>query len=192
MICYLYTTTQLAGAATACRWSKDDRVAYRPSRPVNLQVRIAREFVPPGDVIWLERCKPLPYQRGGGYRCGVTAQQVDAAGAPSGRTSGGALAAALPLRRPAARLCPHLTDGLNLVVGGMVVSRQMFSDHVPDTQFAQLRRLVRRLQRQRRAAVASAATAQIGATGGITGAANLTPPPVQAMPRRTPTVKFAL
>lgn len=46
------------------------------------------------------------------------------------------------------RLQPHITDGLGLIVGGMVVSRNMFADHIPDKQLWQLRRLVRNLKRR--------------------------------------------
>jgi hypothetical protein len=58
-----------------------------------------------------------------------------------------AASAAVAGKRLVLRQRPQLTDGLSLIVGGMVVSRNMFADHVPDKQLAQLKCLVRRLQR---------------------------------------------
>jgi hypothetical protein len=59
-----------------------------------------------------------------------------------------AAAAAVAGKRLVLRLQPHVTDGLGIIVGGMVVSRNMFADHVPDKQLHQLKRLVRYLRRQ--------------------------------------------
>jgi len=62
-----------------------------------------------------------------------------------------AAAAAVAGKRVVSKLQPHLSDGLGLIVGGMVVSRNMFADHLPDKQLVQLRRLVRNLRRQQAA-----------------------------------------
>eukprot|EP00879_Flechtneria_rotunda_P014617 GHRR01015274.1.p1 GENE.GHRR01015274.1~~GHRR01015274.1.p1 ORF type:complete len:332 (+),score=134.11 GHRR01015274.1:416-1411(+) len=218
-----------------------------------LRVRIAREFIPPGEIIWLERykvvkpwlrlqsTKPLPAAAadtrapsdaavGGAAMAGrspaattwvaetgsdkpccvdmpdskqpaVDAEQqgkalpaeVPAAASSTwgsidtseaviissdacrGRKAAGAgptlhvvsapLAAVLANapaivvpQRTVIRLRPHFTDGLSLTVGGMVVSRNMFADHVPDAQLAQLKRLVRWMQRQRARQLLQAAT----------------------------------
>lgn len=50
-----------------------------------------------------------------------------------------AAAVAVAGKRLVTRLHPHVTDGLGIIVGGMVVSRNMFADHVPDKQLAQVR-----------------------------------------------------
>jgi hypothetical protein len=190
-----------------------------------VQVRIAREFVPPGEVLWLERNKQLqPRLRVPNTRSSLTSpsavpsmQQptLDAAsaviptqdrtlhstldvnsssangamngnlGSPaavaataavvksgpassssnavgflSSKTLGSssmlrggsaaleAAAVAVAGKRLVTRLQPHITDGLGVIVGGMVVSRNMFADHVPDKQMQQLKRLVRHLKRQ--------------------------------------------
>jgi hypothetical protein len=59
-----------------------------------------------------------------------------------------AAAVAVAGKRVVSRLQPQVTDGLGIIVGGMVVSRNMFADHVPDKQLYQLKRLVRYLRRQ--------------------------------------------
>jgi hypothetical protein len=59
-----------------------------------------------------------------------------------------AAAVAVAGKRVVSRLQPRITDGLGIIVGGMVVSRNMFADHVPDKQLYQLKRLVRYLKRQ--------------------------------------------
>jgi hypothetical protein len=53
-----------------------------------------------------------------------------------------AAAVAVAGKRLVTRLHPHVTDGLGIIVGGMVVSRNMFADHVPDKQLAQVRQCV--------------------------------------------------
>jgi hypothetical protein len=99
-------------------------------------------------------------------------------------------------------LRPHFTDGLSLIVGGMVVSRNMFLDHVPDNQLAQLKRLVRRLQRQRAvrtgliaassgAAAGESAAAVAGRGWGGSMSADV-PPRQQTMPARQHAVHFAV
>lgn len=190
---------------------------------VNLaQVRIAREFVPPGEVLWLERNKQLqPRLRVPNTRSSLTSPSAPAsmqqpaldapvaviptqdrtlhstlgvnsssatgavnrslgsqdvtmaaAVAKSGPASSNAVgflsskalgsssmlrggsaaleaaAVAVAGKRLVTRLQPHITDGLGVIVGGMVVSRNMFADHVPDKQMQQLKRLVRHLKRQ--------------------------------------------
>ena len=52
-------------------------------------------------------------------------------------------ARALSIGRRAAmmRLIPHCSDGVSLIAGGMVVSRSMFMDHVPDLQLANLKKV---------------------------------------------------
>jgi hypothetical protein len=103
-------------------------------------------------------------------------------------------------------LRPHFTDGLSLIVGGMVVSRNMFLDHVPDNQLAQLKRLVRRLQRQRAVRtgllMASNAAAAGGSAAGVTtaaagrgwggGVSADVPPRQQMMAARQHAVHFAV
>lgn len=194
-----------------------------------MQVRIAREFVPPGEVIWLERYKvtrprlrtplappaaatateitsvaatnkadlqsssldkaqaahqvdieiarvPLPakststqgtaaeatqnykhtwFSRSNGQlkKFSHTNKSLSSVGTASSvgmsRVGSAALAAAALVGNvTVTRLRPHVTDGLSLIVGGMVVSRNMFLDHVPDQQYAQLKRLVRWMKRQ--------------------------------------------
>eukprot|EP00775_Hariotina_reticulata_P013185 gene13185-13316_t len=106
-------------AAAQYRKYREEMVKERQMDP--LRVRIAREFVPPGASSG--PLKPhVPAKRAG--------------------------LAAMAGSRNTMQLQPHATDGLSLIVGGMVVSRNMFADHVPDAQLAQLKRLVRRLQRQ--------------------------------------------
>lgn len=142
--------------------------------PSLAQVRIAREFVPPGEVIWLQRSndtKPPPPRQpasSAGHAAAAAAkapqpQSSAEAALAAGRTphargiGGGSsvaarLAAAAPSgvlwRRPVSRLTAHFTDGLSVIVGGMVVSRTMFRDHLPDAQLAQLKKFVARLQVQ--------------------------------------------
>jgi hypothetical protein len=42
---------------------------------------------------------------------------------------------------PMMRLIPHWSDSVSLIAGGMVVSRSMFMDHVPDLQLANLKKV---------------------------------------------------
>lgn len=210
-------------------------------------MRIAREFVPPGEVIWLERYKvikprlrvagmpaaaaatPSPNEPAAGAGSAGRAQQQavaskdkcnrgssshHAAGQAAAAEEGGnsirsadsataartyrpsssglvAALAAVPSAvaggRIVSRLQPHFTDGLSLIVGGMVVSRNMFLDHVPDAQIAQLKRLVRWMQRQQaRGRLVAGSAAGAGAAG------STAPPLQQAMPQRQPVVQFAV
>jgi hypothetical protein len=89
-------------------------------------------------------------------------------------TAASASAAAVAGRRLVLRYKPHLTDGLCLVVGGMVVSRNMFADHVPDKQLAELKRLVRWLQRLQ-------ASGRRLPDGVLAPAAVTAPPPTQVV-----------
>eukprot|EP00877_Chromochloris_zofingiensis_P011272 jgi/Chrzof1/6399/Cz18g09070.t1 len=131
-----------------------------------LQVRIAREFVPPGKLIWLERQKihvkdlkksesrstdysdsssAVQLQPGdGSSRRGVTATA-------SSRSVAAPVAAAAPTLLQLPRLSmtknviehltPHWCDSVTLLRGGMIVSKRMFVDHVPDGQLRNLKRV---------------------------------------------------
>jgi hypothetical protein len=55
---------------------------------------------------------------------------------------------------------PHWASGATLIAGGLIVSRSMFSDHVPDGQYAYLKKTVTHMRRERRAAREAAAAAQ--------------------------------
>jgi hypothetical protein len=217
-----------------------------------MQVRIAREFVPPGEIVWLERYKvvkqrlrpPAAAAAAGnaaappavpllsdvnaaelGAAAGAADTASNMAGVAGAQQSSGVvpataasmlragsrgLAAALAAapsavagKRTALYLRPHFTDGLSLIVGGMVVSRNMFLDHVPDNQLAQLKRLVRRLQRQRAVRTGLIAASNGGAGGGSAAAAAPgrgwgggvradVPPRQQTMPARQHAVHFAV
>jgi hypothetical protein len=221
-----------------------------------LQVRIAREFVPPGEIVWLERYKVVKQRLRPPAAAAAAADNAAAppavplvpdltavelaaaagaadpasntlaaaAGVQEGSSTAPAtaasmlragsrgLAAALAAapsavagKRTALYLRPHFTDGLSLIVGGMVVSRNMFLDHVPDNQLAQLKRLVRRLQRQRTlhtgliaagngaaAAGSAAGLAAAAAWGWGASASADVPPRQQAMPLRQHAVHFAV
>lgn len=140
---------------------------------------------------------------------GNSASAANGPAASMARASSAALAAALAGNVTVTRLRPHLTDGLHLIVGGMVVSRNMFLDHVPDAQFAELKRLVRWMQMQQQrqqqslrqqkekqevpnAATAAAAAATVDVNGawrgGSAGSAGRLPstavPVQQVMPQR--------
>uniref|UniRef100_A0A383W0M9 sn-1-specific diacylglycerol lipase n=1 Tax=Tetradesmus obliquus TaxID=3088 RepID=A0A383W0M9_TETOB len=241
---------------------RDYRRAVEKERCMDpLRVRIAREFVPPGKIIWLERYKvtkqrlkppaaaaaaaaatgmarsvpadaqarslSLPVSSTGGTPAGDFSSAVAAAMEPTAAAAAAAgtaattaagmlragsrgLAAALAAapsamagKRIVLHLRPHFTDGLSLIVGGMVVSRNMFLDHVPDNQLAQVKRLVRRLKLQRAvrsialrtgsaadtAAAAAAATSSGRWAGGVSADV---PPQQQVMPERQHVVHFAV
>jgi hypothetical protein len=218
-----------------------------------LQVRIAREFVPPGEIIWLERYKVVkqrlrpPAAAAADTQAGTEPRSVpnsssnadvqrDASGntMPAGAEAAAAAAAgheaqaalssstaaaaanmlragsrgiaaalaaapsAVASKRTALYLRPHFTDGLSLIVGGMVVSRNMFLDHVPDNQLAQLKRLVRRLKQQQAVRIglgagAAAEGAAVGSSQRRVGSASAdVPPRQQVMPERQHVVHFAV
>jgi hypothetical protein len=210
-------------------------VSYRVTSGFSLQVRVAREFVPPGEIIWLERYKVTkqrlkppaaaaadtalsnPNSSAGLQSAAESSTEAAAAAqAAAGSTAATAssmlragsrgLAAALAAapsavagKRTALYLRPHFTDGLSLIVGGMVVSRNMFLDHVPDNQLAQLKRLVRRLKQQQVMRMRNGITAGDGAAEGAAaggrwaaGASADVPLPQQVMPERQHVVHFAV
>lgn len=160
------------------------------------------------------RSLSLPVSSTGGTPAGDSgpAAAAAAAGTAAGMLRAGSrgLAAALAAapsamagKRIALHLRPHFTDGLSLIVGGVVVSRNMFLDHVPDNQLAQLKRLVRRLKQQRavrsialstgNGADAAAAAAAVGSGRNWAGGVSAdVPPQQQVMPERQHVVHFAV
>lgn len=112
---------------------------------------IARGFVPPGRVLWLERQK-LPPASARTPRFSITsARSTD--GSDGGTVGPSTPSAGTPLQAPAGRrpgwasrgaterLVPHWSSAGAVIGGGMVVSRRMFADHVPDGQLYNLKQV---------------------------------------------------
>jgi hypothetical protein len=147
-----------------------------------LRVRVARRFLLPGRVLWLERQKlraapSLPRAgvvasvrwllSGGGKR----EEQEEAAAAAAAAAMAASGAVGRVLRE---RLVPHWAEGADVVAGGLIVGRRMFADHVPTAQYEGLKSTVRRLRaRERRrkeaAEAAEAAAAALALASGASG-----------------------